>query len=85
MEKRIITEAALSTTAVHPNVVATFHYDIKQVKQREMPEAAISTPLASQDPLGSIQSKPTIEDAFGADWKLFLVQVGIVFGCMNLM
>ena len=65
IEKRIVTEAALSTSVVHPNVVATFHYDIKQVKQR------------SDFGVGVEPSALQIEDATGSDWKLFLVQVHI--------
>ena len=58
-ESRVVTEAALSSSVVHPNVVATYHYDIKQVKNK-----AMATP-------GGLQ----IEDASEADWKLFLVLV----------
>ena len=49
-------------------MVATYHYDIKQVK---------STELASSNASKSVGSGLYIEDATSADWKLFLVQVEI--------
>ena len=33
-DHRVVTEAALSSSVVHPNVVSTYHYDIKQVKAK---------------------------------------------------
>ena len=82
IEKRIVTEAALSTSVVHPNVVATFHYDIKQVRQREPHDNnnsslwnSVSTLEPSADASAAASAPLRIEDATGADWKLFLVQV----------
>ena len=33
-DRRVVTEAALSSSVVHPNVVSTYHYDIKPVKAK---------------------------------------------------
>ena len=30
----MVTEAALSSSVVHPNIVSTYHYDIKSVKAK---------------------------------------------------
>ena len=63
-EKRAVMEAAVSSSVVHPNVVATYHYDIKQVR------AVAATK-------GSIQIE---ESASPSDWKLYLVQVRPIAG-----
>ena len=33
-DRRVVTEAALSSSVVHPNIVSTYHYDIKSVKAK---------------------------------------------------
>ena len=63
-EKRAVMEAAVSSSVVHPNVVATYHYDIKQVRAVAAAE-------------GSIQIE---ESASPSDWKLYLVQVRPIAG-----
>ena len=58
-ERRVITEAALASSIVHPNVVAAYHYDIKRVKTVQARRGAMQI----ED-----STTPT-------DWKLYLVQV----------
>lgn len=59
--QRAITEAALSSSLVHPNVVATYHHSIKPVR-------AVAPPGGK----GAVE----IEEVEGGDWKLYLIQVG---------
>ncbi|GAX73134.1 hypothetical protein CEUSTIGMA_g587.t1 [Chlamydomonas eustigma] len=58
-DKRAVMEAAVCTSIVHPNVVATYHYDIKAVRAEQQQDA------------GSIVIEDDVQES---DWKLYLVQ-----------
>eukprot|EP00798_Chlamydomonas_sp_ICE-L_P005356 gene5356-5573_t len=61
-EMRAVTEAAVCTSVVHPNVVSTYHYDIKMVQ------------IAEDDP--QTEGGFVVQDQCPqTDWKLFLVQL----------
>ena len=40
-EKRAVMEAAVASTIVHPNIVATYHYDIKRIRAVQGKDGAI--------------------------------------------
>jgi serine/threonine protein kinase len=61
--ERVIQEAAICTSLSHPNIVATYHFDIKQMTARD--DEQQQQRLAVQHGAGS---------GTGTDYKLFLVQ-----------
>ena len=86
MDKRVVAEAALASSLIHPNVVSTYHYEIKQVRKHEWIKQ-VQKPLGFKryldDLVGQVKNLEdapegglVIEDTIvEADWKLFLVQV----------
>ena len=73
--QRAILEAGVSCSVVHPNVVTTYHWDIKAVRTVISSPSTSSPPDVSkgQSPVGSgsISVDPSLD---AQDWKLFLVQ-----------
>jgi hypothetical protein len=61
-QRRAIMEAAITSTVNHPNVVATFSYDIQ--------------PLTAHGSVtqGGMMVSPEFREQMASDWKLFIVQ-----------
>ena len=69
--KRAVLEAGVSSSVVHPNIVTTFHWDIKAVHtsaQSSPPDASKDMPLS---PRHNFSLNPSLD---ARDWKLYLVQ-----------
>jgi hypothetical protein len=62
-QQRAITEAAVCTSVAHPNVVATYHYDIMPVGQHAPSQGGLV-----------VEDMTKGQKAVTNDWKLFLVQ-----------
>jgi hypothetical protein len=70
--QRAILEAGVSCSVVHPNIVTTYHWDVKAVKtivSSQAPSPTASKPQSSGH--GLISVDPSLE---AHDWKLFLIQ-----------
>ena len=66
-KQRAILEAGVSCSVSHPNIVATYHYDIKAMSYSK------SSPVEDNKEGGGLQLDYSSSN-HGRDWKLFLVQ-----------
>ena len=70
--QRAVLEAGVSCSVVHPNIVTTYHWDIKGVQTMISNQSSASTPgKGDSSKPNSISLDPSLE---ARDWKLFLVQ-----------
>ena len=72
--QRAVLEAGVSCSVVHPNIVTTFHWDIKAVHTSTSDQSSIhgkESKVMSSSSKHSFSLDPSLE---ARDWKLYLVQ-----------
>jgi hypothetical protein len=71
--QRAVLEAGVSCSVIHPNIVATYHWDIKGVQTMISAQSSSFPDVIKGDSSkpSSISLDPSME---ARDWKLFLVQ-----------